>query len=112
MCVCVCVCVCVSQMLHLEWSVLACLPATLLYASVKEIKSILFTSFSCYLTILIPMCWRLKFEKLWDCTEFIGTLGHLPLISGHAMAFTCYYIILLINRFYSRYSKLYSATVL
>ena len=51
---------------------------------------------------LLPLFWRYGLENLREYTEFIHPFSYLPLISGHEMVFTCYYIILFISCFYSR----------
>jgi hypothetical protein len=92
-----------------ERSAYACLPSTLFCASADCQSNIVYEIFVLF-DHYLPLCWRYGLESLWDCTEFIRPFGHLPLISGHAIVFTCHYIILFIN--YSRCSKLSSASVL
>ena len=94
---------------YLERSAYACLLSTLFYASADCQRNIVYETFVLF-DHLLPLCWRYGLESLWECTEFIRPFSHLPLISGHAMVFTCHYIILFIN--YSRCWKLSSASVL
>jgi len=64
-------------------------------------KNNVVTSYSCYFNHFLPLFCPYGLESLWDCTEFIRPLSHLPLMSGHAMVFTCYFVNLFINSFYS-----------
>jgi hypothetical protein len=98
------------QPLYFKRSVYTRLPAEFLCASAQNVRGMLFTSYSCHLTISFRCvdgrCLRIYGNVLTlRAQNIIRSFSHFPLISRNAMSSTCYYVIINISWFYSRCSK-------